>query len=839
MCQIICKLTLVLCLGVVCMLHIRTIQMFIRISIKMNHLAEIYEHAEATAVSLPTTLPPEAAFSVANVPSAATGIFWKSSLESNSSTSSGCSEPQENTLVKLHNNKYQFQNMLFIHVGKCGGVTLRSVLKTGCALIVDTPKMRLCLSQIPESRLSEVVTSAVHCNNVPKGGLSKGYAQADSFLFILRHPLDRTISWYNYVHPALCKFRGTTNCVTKHEVMANPDGLASKFFACFPQIEDWVRALRQGYSNASECSELALKMTKGDVPRREGFSAHMYYNIRLYANRTTLRYPKKPVIVVRTESLWEDAKEIDLSLGGNGTFGQTEGSKFTHGSETITTPQMSRLLLEDIKVLCCGLIDEMEIYRALLVKRAVNLVKASAQETWQGAIERCGASSWTELKAECAREKAMQLKAEYVREKPVQETLLYQKYDSLDVMLIPSEPDTIPLKKIRYAMQLANITGTIRDSLRACRVTSQIRLYMKAGRRGKWYLQTLDSFGKDKLTGGDEFHVTFHSASKCDDMRQHPTVTANVKDFGNGTYELDFVTTPMFPDYDFNPISDTGGNVTVHFVFTCGIGNLPPPTKKAWDNGGYTHTHYSVAVPKAPPIRVFEPPARVVDFSGFDHVLLVGDSVMQQFAQHNRQYFRPNVSMSTNIGRPLTTATVADFVSLVVKSIRKTLDAQPAGLPKILLILGSSTWDILDDDTGQGTDFADHQKACRTLIALIGNLTLNTPVTTVWKSPTAVHPHVVINRRTKWFGPIAAATQRIKYMSAGRAGALYKKQKAIMAELQVPFLDVYEATYLSADWHFPTDGRHYTPQLNQAMFNWFYSQPAPNLAVDYSYSGYG
>jgi hypothetical protein len=157
-----------------------------------------------------------------------------------------------------------------------------------------------------------------------------------------------------------------------------------------------------------------------------------------------------------------------------------------------------------------------------------------------------------------------------------------------------------------------------------------------------------------------------------------------------------------------------------------------------------------------------------------------------------------------------------------------------------LLILGSSAWDILDAaDTGQGADFADHQKACRTLIALIGNLTLNATVTTVWKSPTAVHPHIVVKRRTKWFGPIAKATRRIKYMSTGRAETLYEKQKAIMAELQVPFLDVYEATYLSADWHFPSDGRHYMPQLNQAMFNWFYSQPAPNVTIDYSYTGYG
>jgi hypothetical protein len=192
------------------------------------------------------------------------------------------------------------------------------------------------------------------------------------------------------------------NCRTRNTILDNSDGLASKFFACFPQIEDWVRVLRQDYSNSSKCSDLASKIAKGDVPKEEGFSKHMHYNIRSYANRTVLRYPEKPVFVVRTNHLWEDTKYIDLSLGGNGTFGRKEGSKYTHGSEK-TRRSKSLLPVEDIKVLCCVLIDEMDIYRALLVERAVNLEKASAQETWQEAIQRCGASSWTELEAECAR----------------------------------------------------------------------------------------------------------------------------------------------------------------------------------------------------------------------------------------------------------------------------------------------------------------------------------------------------------------------------------------------------------------------------------------------------
>ena len=63
---------------------------------------------------------------------------------------------------------------------------------------------------------------------------------------------------------------------------------------------------------------------------------------------------------------------------------------------------------------------------------------------------------------------------------------------------------------------------------------------------------------------------------------------------------------------------------------------------------------------------------------------------------------------------------------------------------------------------------------------------------------------------------------RIRYMSASRSRYLYELQKKIMKRLDVPFLDLYEATYLSADQLYPSDGRHYRPDLNRKMLGWFY-----------------
>ncbi len=44
----------------------------------------------------------------------------------------------------------------------------------------------------------------------------------------------------------------------------------------------------------------------------------------------------------------------------------------------------------------------------------------------------------------------------------------------------------------------------------------------------------------------------------------------------------------------------------------------------------------------------------------------------------------------------------------------------------------------------------------------------------------------------------------------------------MMDDLRVPVLDVFEASYLSADWTMPGDGRHYDLEYNKMVLSWFY-----------------
>ena len=46
-------------------------------------------------------------------------------------------------------------------------------------------------------------------------------------------------------------------------------------------------------------------------------------------------FPKKKVLVVRTESMWDDMKDLDFQLGGSGSFGPSIDSVLVENRITL------------------------------------------------------------------------------------------------------------------------------------------------------------------------------------------------------------------------------------------------------------------------------------------------------------------------------------------------------------------------------------------------------------------------------------------------------------------------------------------------------------------------
>lgn len=264
----------------------------------------------------------------------------------------------------------------------------------------------------PDSMLSDQVKGFFHSNfMIPKDGAPEA---ADAFLFNLRHPVDRMMSWYHYEHPKSCLHNTATRiaCHSATTIEKEPENKTALFYkTCFPNQHDFAAAFKSNGTSVLErmCINLAHHVVKGNAGQHYGNNGehikpiqgfkHITFNMRYYVTRTLANFPDKDVIVVRTESMWDDLKDLDLKLGGYGIFGQREGYKDSHGSETYKQ-EKDVLSGDEYSTLCCALQEEMDMYRQL-VMRAVNLDEEDKYATIANTAERCGFPSWDDMLQQC------------------------------------------------------------------------------------------------------------------------------------------------------------------------------------------------------------------------------------------------------------------------------------------------------------------------------------------------------------------------------------------------------------------------------------------------------
>eukprot|EP00980_Cylindrotheca_fusiformis_P007355 scaffold1525_cov142-Cylindrotheca_fusiformis.AAC.155 len=393
-----------------------------------------------------------------------------------------------------------------------------------------------------------------------------------------------------------------------------------------------------------------------------------------------------------------------------------------------------------------------------------------------------------------------------------------------NVLLIPIKPDP----EAQY-----EVSESTADYERSNSVTCQVEVQCESN--SSWKLFSRDSKGTRKGWGGDEFYIRYEEYeqedNEVDALRLQ--AVAFISDNSDGSYELDFCTTPTNPNFPSNLDSvNTIRVLTVYFEYSNQIGEIPSPLKSTWKNGGYTHKQYTCTSSCRPRIRTFCPPidSDTINLRSFHQVYAFGDSTMDQFVRQRpnkkgKYYFQPQLQVGEKMRLPMNSETVSTHLQLLHEQFGEKLTHSTSS-SKTALMVGSCLWDILDyQDTLQGNEYEDHISSCRYYVEQIRERYPN--VTVVWKSPMAVHIHWVdLERLIEHPDKETAATlfgiDRVRYMSASRSRFLYHRQAQLMKDLDVPLLNLYEATYLSADQLYPSDGRHYRPILNRMMLQWFY-----------------
>jgi hypothetical protein len=400
--------------------------------------------------------------------------------------------------------------------------------------------------------------------------------------------------------------------------------------------------------------------------------------------------------------------------------------------------------------------------------------------------------------------------------------------------LLPPHPDLSVTRELQKVIQNSP-SGGLNNPLLNCSATSQVRISSiqesETGNDHYWMLESLDGTGQKKTIGGDEFYISYldEAYMNTNSSSHHPTAVAFVRDQQDGTYRLDFVTSP----FNYKPHKSLTGHglVMVSFQYTCGIGSMTNHTKDSWKHGGTSGSSPTVRlltanVSHAPPMRIFKPPPATLAFNNFSNVHVFGDSTMCQLVgtvwdskkvSHRSNNYTNLHHCTSQLAFAIHPGTAISAVGGIARGAYDggkilTNDASTA------LILGAGAWDLFRNPyplTVEGPGYT-HLVGCQMMVEKIRELFPN--ITLIWRSMTAMHIHAVALGR---LGQHAVA-ERVRYLSTSRAERLYRQQKALMEKLNVTFLDVYEATYLLADYTQYSDALHYTPVANARILAWLY-----------------
>jgi hypothetical protein len=289
------------------------------------------------------------------------------------------------------------RTIVLIHVGKTGGETVRHTLKITCRMRKNPVQQKICKKSFAnksESALSRHTIGTLHCDLLlPNDCLER----ATTLLWTLRNPLDRVVSWFQYMNPANCRPLDdyhSTACNTNRSIFAtiqnNKKGSkwAVKFFGCFPTINHFADALLDDYASTnSNCSQIARRTISGEASASSG---HIHFNHRHYWRETMEKYPSKDIWVLRTEYLWEDMIQVEQLLSNSTDPHRLfEKRNVTHGSEGHA--QRDPLSSRGREQLCCTLQNEIAVYGDLL-RMSTNLDSEERNRSLDYLAQQCGSA---------------------------------------------------------------------------------------------------------------------------------------------------------------------------------------------------------------------------------------------------------------------------------------------------------------------------------------------------------------------------------------------------------------------------------------------------------------
>lgn len=214
----------------------------------------------------------------------------------------------------------------------------------------------------------------------------------NTYLYTLRNPFDRLVSWYFYEHPRANVHSRNNPCSNKlHYWENNTQG-------CFKTIDEWARNCTPVVNETNlsprqaQCQQVAYDTARGGRACR----AHNSYNYDYYLEEMK-KYSKhnqsELMLAIRTEHLAEDWDFLEHAFNGSHFV---DGKARFHLRKSVNARETSVdmgndtgfLSEEGIRNICAALCEEIQVYKQLL-NNARNLNELQIRESLGEVVASC------------------------------------------------------------------------------------------------------------------------------------------------------------------------------------------------------------------------------------------------------------------------------------------------------------------------------------------------------------------------------------------------------------------------------------------------------------------
>eukprot|EP00956_Cyclotella_meneghiniana_P039386 scaffold170964_cov126-Cyclotella_meneghiniana.AAC.1 len=252
----------------------------------------------------------------------------------------------------------------FVHVGKTAGSTV------GCAIGFN-----------------------LHCNNkVTAPGVFSQYAthmfhsqmyncEDDSayFVFVVRNPLERMISAFNYDNPSKDWEKFRREYGEKHY------NFRKKLYMDCP-FTTFDELAQRGLSSHGDATDVCRLRAAAAIDGTEHFGCHFYFNYQFHLEAIT---QDATIMTIRTEHLIEDWNTVEYKLGGEEMLLGPNQTVLAHNNANNASGDKLKYLSAESKTLICEkLCNEIQTYKKIL-RKSINLSEEQVMESIKELNESC------------------------------------------------------------------------------------------------------------------------------------------------------------------------------------------------------------------------------------------------------------------------------------------------------------------------------------------------------------------------------------------------------------------------------------------------------------------